>query len=515
MPARLHPSRLPSVSPDVRRPAFDRRALRTGIVHLGLGAFARAHLAAVNDDAQGAGAPLEWGIHGVSLRHADVRDALLPQQGLYSLGLRDAAGTQTRIVGSVVSCAVAPEDPQAVVSVIAHADTRIVGLTVTEKGYCHDPATRTLNFAHPDIAHDLANALAPRSAVGLLVRGLQARRRPLTLLCLDNLPANGDTLRGLVLAFAERVDAQLARWIERECTFPNSMVDRIVPRTTAADLAAAHEALGVEDRAAVVAEPFLAWAVEDRFAAGRPDWSLGGAQFVERAEPFEKLKLRMLNGAHSAIAYLGVLAGCATVDAAMAQPALARFIDALLRDEVAPTLSRELSGFDLDAYRAQLLRRFANPALAHRTLQIAMDGSQKLPQRWLGTVRNRLTAGAPIDRLALALAAWVMHLRTQPLDDPLADALQALHARAMAKPTARERAAEVTRFAPVFGDLADEPRLVEALARALDALQSRGVVAAVEQCAHASDPLTPTLSPGFGGEGAVQPPLPLRGRGLG
>ena len=516
MPARLHPSRLNALPRAVRQPAFDRRALRTGIVHLGLGAFARAHLAAVNDDALDAGTTPEWGIHGVSLRRADVRDTLLPQQGLYSLGLRDAAGTQTRIIGSVVSSAVAPEDPQAVASAIAHADTRIVSLTVTEKGYCHDPATRALNFAHPDIAHDLADVLAPRSAIGLLVRGLQARRRPLTLLSLDNMPANGDTLRGLVLAFAERVDAGLARWIERECTFPNSMVDRIVPRTTAADLVAAREALGVDDCAAVVAEPFLAWAVEDRFAAGRPDWSLGGAQFVECAEPFEKLKLRMLNGAHSAIAYLGVLAGWATVDAAMAQPALARFIDALLRDEIAPTIAHELPGFDLDAYRAQLLQRFANLALAHRTQQIAMDGSQKLPQRWLGTVRARLATGAPIDRLALALAAWVMHLRTQPLDDPLADALQALQARAMSKPTVRERAAEVTRFAPVFGDLADEPRLVEALARALDALQSGGVVAALEQCSRASDPLTPTLSPGHGGEGAIQQlPLPLSGRGLG
>jgi fructuronate reductase len=479
-PARLHPSRLDTLPQSARRPAFDRRSLRTGIVHLGLGAFARAHLAAVNDDALDAGAPLDWGIHGVSLRHADVRDALVPQQGLYSLGLRDAAGVQTRIIGSVVSCAVAPEDPQAVISAIAHADTRIVSLTVTEKGYCHDPATRALNFEHADIAHDLAQAAEPRSAIGLVVRGLQARHdhggQPLTLLSLDNLPANGDTLRGLVLAFAQRVDAGLARWIERECTFPNSMVDRIVPRTTAADLAAVRETLGVEDRAAVVAEPFLAWAVEDRFAAGRPDWTSGGAQFVARAEPFEKLKLRLLNGAHSAIAYFGVQAGWATVDAAMAQPALARFIDALLRDEVAPTLAHALPGFDLAAYRAQLLQRFANPALAHKTLQIAMDGSQKVPQRWLGTLRDRLAAGASIDGLALALAAWVMHLRERDeagrsytLDDPLAAPLRALPMDAAA----------ITRFAPVFGELAGEPRLVTALSHALDALRAHGVVGAL------------------------------------
>jgi fructuronate reductase len=456
----------------VREPSFDRTRLRAGIVHLGLGAFARAHLAAVNDDALDAGAAMDWGIVGVSLRHAAVRDALAPSGGKYTLLLRDGGGESAREIGSVLQVLVAPEDPGAAPARIAQAATRIVSLTVTERGYCHDPATRRLNVEHADIVADLTHLEAPRSALGCVVRGLALRHAaggaPITLMSLDNLPANGDTLRGLVLAFAQRVDAPLARWIERECTFPNSMVDRIVPRG--------------DSELRIVAEPFLAWAVEDRFAAGRPDWSAGGAQFVERAEPFEKLKLRMLNGAHSAIAYLGVQAGWATVDAAMAQPALVRFIDALLRDEVAPTLADELPGFDLDAYRAQLLRRFANPALAHRTQQIAMDGSQKLPQRLLNTVRDRLQAGAPIDKLALAVAAWLTHLRGHDeagrrctLDDPLAAALAALQARAMARPTAAERAAEFSRFAPVFGDLADEPRLVAALAAALDALQTRCV----------------------------------------
>ena len=487
-PARLHPTCLSELPRNVRQPAFDRRALRIGIVHLGLGAFARAHLAAVNDDALDAGAALDWGIRGVSLRHAEVRDALAPQDGLYSLALRDAAGSQQRVIGSVLGCAVAPADPQAVVSRMANAHTRIVSLSVTEKGYCHDPATRALNVTHADIEHDLAHALAPRSAIGFVVRGLEARRAsgglPLTLLSLDNLPSNGDTLRGLALAFAERVDRGLARWIERECTFPNSMVDRIVPRTSAADLAAAAQALGVQDAAAVVAEPFLAWAVEDRFAAGRPDWSLGGAQFVERVEPYEKLKLRLLNGAHSAIAYLGVQAGWATVDAAIAQPALVRFIDALLRDEVAPTVAAELPGFDLAAYRVQLLQRFANPALAHRCAQIAMDGSQKIPQRLLNTVRDRLAAGAPVAHLALALAGWLHFLRGHDeagnghaIDDPLAPALQALWREAEALADAHARAEHFTRFRPVFGDLASEPRLVEALAPALQSLRERGVAA--------------------------------------
>jgi fructuronate reductase len=484
---RLHPTTLVGVPPSVRRPAFKRESLRAGIVHLGLGAFARAHLAAINDDAIEAGAGNDWGIAGFSLRHADVRNALAPQRGLYTLTLRDAASSTTRVIGSVLDVRVAPDDPGALLEAIAAPTTRIVSLTVTEKGYCHDPATRKLRLDHADIAHDLTHPDTPKSTIGLLVHGLARRRAdrslPLTLLSLDNLPSNGDTLHGLVIAFAERVSTGLARWIERECTFPNSMVDRIVPRTTDADRAAAREALGgFDDAGAVVAEPFLALAVEDRFAAGRPDWRAGGAQFVARAEPFELMKLRLLNGAHSAIAYLGVQAGWATVDVAMAQPALARFVEALLRDEVAPTLAPALPGTDLDAYVAQLLRRFANPALGHRTQQIAMDGSQKLPQRWLNTLRDRLRVGAPIDRLALALAAWAMHLRGHDeagrkytLDDPLADELAALHARAMDRATPEARAAEITRFAPVFGDLADEPRLVAALAHALEALRSQGV----------------------------------------
>jgi fructuronate reductase len=488
---RLHPTWLGDLPRAVRRPAFARDTLRCGVVHLGLGAFARAHLLACNDYALDAGAAPDWGVVGVSLRHAAVRDALSPQQGLYTLALRDAQATALRVVGSLRDLLVAPEAPRAVLERIAHPHTRIVSLTVTEKGYCHDPATRRLRLDHPDIAHDLADPDAPRSAIGLIVHGLAWRRAdglaPVTLLSLDNLPANGDTLRGLVLGFAERVSSGLARWIERECTFPNSMVDRIVPRTTDADRAAVARSLGCDDAGVVVAEPYLAWAVEDRFVAGRPDWSVGGARFVDRAQPWEHLKLRMLNGAHSTIAYAGMLAGWPTVDAAIAQPALRRFVDALMRAEIAPTLAQALPGVDLDAYRAELLARFANPALAHRTAQIAMDGSQKLPQRLFGTVRDRLALGEPIERLALAIAAWCRHLsgydeagRRFEIDDPLAAELVALHAHAQSQPTPREQAAAFTRFAPVFGDLADVAGLVEPLAHALTALQTQGVAATLE-----------------------------------
>ncbi|MEO7708816.1 MAG: mannitol dehydrogenase family protein, partial [Caldimonas sp.] len=367
---RLNAGALGALPVDVERPTYDRPALGAAIVQLGIGAFARAHLAAVNEAALHATGDLRWGLVGVSLRQADTRDALAPQDGLYALGLRDAdaAGTpreSLRIVGGLRDLLVAPEAPAAVLERIAAAETRIVSLTVTEKGYCHDPASGTLRFDDPDIAHDLQTPAAPRSAIGFIVHGLRLRRQrghaPVTLLSCDNLPSNGRTLRGLVLAFAARLDAGLHDWIENECTFPNSMVDRIVPRTTADDRTRIEARLGCVDAWPVVAEPFLDWVIEDRFAAGRPQWEHGGARFVADAAPFERMKLRMLNGSHSALAYLGATAGFATVDAAVGLPALRAFVDAMMRLEIAPTLAAD--GLDPERYRRRLLERFANPAL--------------------------------------------------------------------------------------------------------------------------------------------------------
>lgn len=429
-----------------------------GIVHLGLGAFARAHLLPATAAAMAARGESHWGVLGVSLRHAEVRDALAPHGFEYTLALRDAdASGQPRERRETIRCLlgmlVAPEDPRAVLEAIAAPATRIVSLTVTEKGYHPDPA-------------DLARPEAPRSTLGFIVHGLALRHArglaPVTLLSCDNLASNGRTLRGLVLAFAQQLDAALAEWIARECTFPNSMVDRIVPKN--------------DDLAVVTAEPFFDWAVEDRFAAGRPDWDVHGARFVAHAEPYELLKLRMVNGSHSAIAYLGVMAGWATVDRAIGEPALRRFVEALMREEIEPTLAGRIDA-DLAAYRARLIERFANPALAHRTRQIAMDGSQKIPQRWLATVRDRLARDESIERLALAVAAWLHFLRgvdeagqRYTIDDPLAAELAALGDDAQA----------LCGFAPVFGDLGREPRFVAPVARQLASLRTRGVQATLE-----------------------------------
>jgi fructuronate reductase len=496
-PQRLHPQRLAELPAGVARPAYDRDGLAVGIVHLGLGAFARAHLAAVNEAALHAGADRGWGICGVSLRQADTRDALELQRGLYTLALNSAGDDgrprqELAVIGCLLETLVAPEDPQAVLARIAHADTRIVSVTVTEKGYCHDPASGRLNFDHPDIVHDL-DPTAPRSTIGFLVRGLQRRREaglgPITLMSLDNLPSNGHLLRGMVLAFAERVDADLARWIADVCTFPCSMVDRIVPRTTDEDRAAIAQATGLEDAWPVVAEPYLEWVIEDHFAAGRPDWSAGGARFVADAAPFETLKLRTVNGTHSALAYLSVMAGWATVDRALAQPALKAYLAQLMATEIIPTLP-PLPGLDLGQYQQRLLQRYMNPALKHQTRQIAMDGSQKLPQRLLDTVRARLAQNLPIPGLALAVAGWLHYLRGvdqagrgYEIQDPMAEALvrqyalaeDALRQAGSLPDLMQEWARVLTGFKPVFGELGQDGRFVLAVAQAAQSLRSLGV----------------------------------------
>ncbi len=498
MTERLCAATLAALPDAVARPAYDRAALQPGIVHLGIGAFMRAHLAVATEAALQADGDLRWGIVGVSLRRPDTRDALAPQDGLYTVAVRDAdehgkPRQQLQVVGCVMQTLVAPEDPVAVLEAIAHPATRIVSLTITEKGYLSDPATGALQDTHADIVHDLAHPQAPRTALGFIVHGLALRRArglgPLTLLSLDNLSSNGTRLRGLVAAFAERLDSGLRDGIVQDCRFPNSMVDRIVPRTTDVDRDGVDAAMGCHDAWPVIAEPFFDWAVEDHFAAGRPAWERGGGRIVAEAAPWELLKLRMVNGCHSAIAYLGLVAGSRTVDRAMSEPLLRQYLLQLMQQEVETTLPA-LPGLDLAAYRERLLQRFANPALAHRTQQIAMDGSQKVPQRWLATVRDRLAAGQPIARLGLAVAAWLHFLRgydereqDYAIDDPLASELLALTRSAELFASPQVRAQRLIGFAPVFGDLASHPVLVAAVAPALESLRQRGVTRTLEDWA--------------------------------
>nr|WP_111559404.1 mannitol dehydrogenase family protein [Paracoccus sediminilitoris] len=406
-----------------------------GIVHLGLGAFFRAHGAIYVDQAMQAGGG-DWGIIGVSLKSPGTRDRLRPQGWAFTAVELAPDGERPQVVTILRDVLVAPEDAQAVLDAMADPAIRIVSLTVTEKGYCHEPSTGRLNRDHPDIRHDLDNPL-PRSAPGFLVRALELRRAagtaPFTVLCCDNLPENGHVLRGVVLELAGLIDPELADWIRAEGRFPSTMVDRIVPATSPEDLDQVARLTGQRDEAPVMHEPFRQWVVEDDFVGGdRPDLGAVGVQLVADVTPYEHMKLRMLNGTHSSLAYLGYLAGHQTIAETMGDPVFSAFVRKLWRDEIIPALTPP-PGEDLAAYADALHDRYANPAIRHRTWQIAMDGSQKLPQRILGTIAEGRAAGRAVPGLTLAVAAWMRYVsgvdlagRAIEVKDPMADRLATL-----------------------------------------------------------------------------------------
>ena len=463
---------------------YDRGAITPGIVHLGIGAFHRAHMAAYVD-ALLAENP-SWGIIGASLRRPDTRDALAPQDFLYTLATRDAAGTSCRVIGSILDVLDANTQRAQLIEIMASPAIRIVSLTVTEKGYCHDPSTGELDERHPDIVHDLAHPDAPISAPGLIVAALERRRTnglfPFTVLSCDNLPSNGKTAGRIVRSFAALRDAELAKYVDG-VQFPSTMIDRIVPATTDADREIVKEIIGLEDAWPIMTEPFTQWVIEDNFPLGRPPFETVGAQLVADVEPFELMKLRMLNGSHSTMAYLGYLAGYQYVSEAIADLAIHKLIHGLMTEEAMPTLPMPRP--TLEAYRDQLLARFANPALQHRTWQIAMDGTQKLPQRLLGTIRDRLAKGQGIQRLTLGVAAWMRYItgldeQGNPIDvkDPLSPRLRTIADAAGRNPEAL--AAGLLAVQEVFGtDLPVNPVFRAAVANHLKSLFNIGAAATV------------------------------------
>ncbi len=420
---RLSDKAVDALPQSVARPRFDRRALKTGILHFGIGAFHRAHQAVYTDDAMEAG-DQDWMIEGVSLRSPSVAEQMNPQDGWFTVAAREDAAAQFRLIGSVKRVLVAQDDPESVIAAIARAETRVVTLTITEKGYCR-AADGALDFT----------SAGPQSVYTLLARGLERRRAAgrggVTLLSCDNLASNGEQLKRLFVQYLERDDAQLRDWVEAHCRFPSSMVDRIVPATIESDIANAAAAFnGVRDEAHVATEVFSQWVIEDDFADGRPRWEVGGADFVRDVRPYETAKLRMLNGAHSALAYIGLRAGYQYVHQAIRDPMIRPRIERLMLDEAAPSL-RPAPGQDLAAYARALLRRFENPSLQHRLMQIAMDGSQKIPQRWLEALAFHQTRGSTCSVILSAIDAWLYHLTgaNGQVDDPLAEPLHAIVTR--------------------------------------------------------------------------------------
>jgi fructuronate reductase len=431
-------------------PRHDPTQARVGIVHLGLGNFHRAHQAVYADDALAAG-ERDWAICAINLRSRGLVDAMAAQDGLYTLLVRGAvpgqraadgaSGTQARVIGSIRELMSSAASGSAAVGRIADPAIRIVTLTVTEKAYV-DEDDGAIGF--------LVDALAARVAAGA---------GPLTLLSCDNLSMNGDTLRGVLAQCARRRSlAEVQAFLETRVECPNTMVDRIVPATVDADRDEALSLTGWHDACPVATEPFSQWVIEDRFAAGRPDWARDGVQFVSGVVSWEAMKLGLLNAAHSALAYLGLARGKSTVDEAVADPAMRAFVERMWRDELVPALPREVVGA-APAYCASLLERFANPALGHRLQQISMDGSKKIPQRWLPAVRASLARTGPPDALCCAIAAWIIFLQGPPgadlpwrVDDPLGAELQM---------RARSGVDSVLAFEPVFGDLAGHRLLGE------------------------------------------------------
>ena len=465
---RLSQATLGQVKAGVALPVYDRSKVTTGIVHFGPGAFHRAHQAVYIDDLL-ASDP-SWGICEVSLHSESVGQALTPQDGFYTLAQLDAE-TQLRVIGSVRELLVAGRDAEQVMRRLTDPAVRLVSLTVTEKGYCLG-ADGDLDFSHPDIVRDVADPAQPASVIGWIAEGLRGRREAgtaaFTVLSCDNLTGNGHKLGRAVAALARRTDPALADWIEAEVRFPDSMVDSITPATDDALRERVRDAIGLEDAWPIQREAFTQWVIEDRLGPDAPDLASVGVILTDDVAAFERAKLRLLNGAHSTLAYLGLLRGHETVAEAMGDPELARLLEALMTQDVFPTLTAP-RGLDLPAYAGDILARFRNPAIRHKLSQIAWDGSQKLPFRLLGTITDLLAMNRPIERPTLGIAAWMRFVVRQakgdtPIVDPLADILADI-GRACSGDAKRDVAAFLRLEAVFPRTLADDARFVAALER--------------------------------------------------
>lgn len=473
---------------EVQLPHYDRQQLKTRIVHIGFGAFHRAHQALMTDrvlNQQGG----DWGICEVSLFGRDTLiRALREQDHLFSVLEKGAEGNKAMVVGAVrESLHGRIEGIEAIVEKLAEPQVAIVSLTITEKGYCIEPVSGKLDLAHPDIIKDLVGSSSPATVPGLLVEALRLRHQRqlpgFSVLSCDNIPENGHVVKNAILGLAEAKDPELARWIRNAVSFPSTMVDRIVPALTPEFESEIREALGgVDDPCGIAAESFLQWVIEDNFVAGRPAWEKVGAQLVADVLPFEQMKLRMLNGSHSFLAYLGYLTGYPFINSCMEDEHYRRAAFQLMLKEQAPTLS--VSGINLEDYANSLIERYSNTALKHRTWQIAMDGTQKLPQRLLDSLRWHVQYGSDFSCLALGVAAWMRYVggvddAGQPIDirDPLADKLKAI---VESSEDGEARVNALLGLKNVFGDeLPANAVAVEAITRAYLSLQRHGAKATV------------------------------------
>ena len=475
---------LASLRPEVSTPSYDRSRVRTGIVHLGVGGFHRSHQAMYLDRLMEAGQALDWGICGVGVLPADraMRDALLSQDCLYTLVVKHPDGsTEARVVGSIVEYLLAPDDPEAVVERMADPAVRIVSLTVTEGGYNASASTGEFDATDPDVLGDLRPGAALRTSFGLVVEALARRRArgvaPFAVVSCDNIPGNGHLARSSFAAFAALRDPGLGEWVRTEVPFPDSMVDRITPVTAEADRAHLSARFGVEDRWPVICEPFTQWVLQDLFPSGRPPLEDVGVQLVDDVAPYELMKLRLLNAGHQLLGQLGRVAGYEYVHEACADPSLRRLLEDYLREEATPTLP-PLPGIDLGEYRAEVVRRFASPAIADSLARIRTGSSDRIAQFLLPVLRANLASGGEIRRSVAVVAAWARSLEGpddegRPIEqaDVRTDELMA-----------RARSGDPLAFLAdrgLFGDLVDDTRFTDCYLEVLSSLRTRGARATV------------------------------------
>ncbi len=476
---RLDRSLLPELPPSVRQPRYDRESLEIGIAHIGVGAFHRCHQAEFIDDMLEARFG-RWGVLGVNLAAPSLAGLLAPQQCLYSRTLRQDERSGTRIIGALRQVIDVNDkaSAEAAVAALGGSQISVVTMTVTEKGYCLTPSTGALDFDNPALRADLEGGFPPRTLLGLLALALERRRRmggkPLTIISCDNIPSNGARLGAAMLEFAALRSAELTRWITDRVIFPSTMVDRIVPATTPDEIDEIASALGVRDPAAVVGEPFRQWVIEDKFAGERPPLDLAGAEFVADAKPYEQIKMRVLNAAQSTLAHQGALVGHAFTYQAAADPTLAALTRRMLERETSTTLPKVV-GMEVAPYIDQSMARIRNGAIRHRCHQIGTDGSQKIVQRLIDPLRERLAAGRPAGLLALSVASWIAYglsgarrfgARWTP-SDPYAETVIAIGEKSSDWP---ELAKAVLAIAPIFGTDMARPQLIEPIARHLRGL---------------------------------------------
>lgn len=482
---------LPTLQADIAVPQYNLSNVKPGIVHLGLGGFHRAHMARYTHDLmQRDPAALSWGIAGAGLMPSDraMQERLAPQDWLYTLVEREIHTETVSVIGALSEVIFAGDTSAGLLDAIDRPGIRIVSLTVTENGYCLNPATKALDAGHRLIKLDLAEPACPHSAIGIIVEAYRRRmasgQKPFTALSCDNIQHNGHVLRAAVLALANLRDPKLAEWIETHGRFPSTMVDRITPVTTQADTASLEVNYKLVDRWPVFAERFTQWVIEDDFVDGRPAWEDVGAQFVTDVAPYEFMKLRLLNASHLAVSGLGRLAGYVTIDETMADPLFPRFMAALMERETGPTLL-PVPGIDLALYKRTLIERFANPAIKDTVERVNTDAPLNI---LVDPIRDRLASGGSIDLLALALAAWLRRIRGEdeqqkPIEirHPMADLLRNAAIEGGSDPTS------LLSIAPLFGELGQNDRLLRTVRHWLTALYQDGSLATLASAASELD----------------------------